>query len=64
MLIVWPGVIKRQTTGGSLLLVTPTTGVLGDPDPFLRSGFGDTLDQLTGQKIKGISILVERLYTG
>ena len=39
-------------------------GVLGDPDPFLWSGFGDILDQLAAQNRKGISILVERLYAG
>ena len=38
--------------------------VLGDPDIFFWSGFGDTLDQLIAQNIKGISILVERLYAG
>ncbi len=44
--------------------VRPSPGDPGDPDPFLWSGFGDTLDQLMAQNIKGISILVERLYTG
>ena len=28
------------------------------------SGFGDTLDRLTAQNMKGISFLVERLYAG
>ena len=41
MLIVWPGVIKRQATGGSLLLVTPTAGERGDPGtPWLVNIWG------------------------
>ena len=50
--------------GSMRLDLLPPPRVLGDPDPFLWSGFGDTLDQLGAQNIKGISILVERLYAG
>jgi hypothetical protein len=46
------------------LCVSLLPGVLGDPDRFFWSGFGDTRDQLMAQTTKGISILVERLYAG
>jgi hypothetical protein len=59
------GACLSQAPGpATVMRKRPWAGVLGDPDLFFRSGFGDTLDQLMAQNIKGISILVERLYAG
>ena len=49
---------------GLVVLAGHVPGEWGDPDLFVWSGFGDTFDQLMAQNIKGISILVERLYAG